>query len=309
MPKQLLAYIRPIFLVIAVSLLVFLLSRIGVEKFTKILKSLSFSWIGCAALCILANFGCAAYRFKVIVSSQLKYMAILEVVMASYLLNYASMVQGLGIGAKIGLMKSKGVEIKRSLAGIWVEILFDLFCTFPVALIYFLYYGVLPRFSASSKEIVLFFVLLLILLFFGVFVIPRYSVFLKNIRNEFVKIIKAGKIFLIITLTACIWGTAGFGFFCMVMANDSGFVVSPFLTIAAVCTGFITGLVSMVPGGIGIREVTWAYVVSQGGVSVEVVGLLAILYRLLSIALIIAIFLAWNVFHRTQHQNETNGVD
>ncbi len=226
--------------------------------------------------------------------------------MAGYLLNYASMVQGLGVGAKIGLMKSKGVKIKRSFAGIWVEILFDLLFTFPVALFCFLYYDFFPKFPDFGDNILLFFILLLILSFVGAIVAPRYSVFLKDLRAEFIKIIKAGKIPLIVASTACIWGTAGLGFFCMVMANDSGVAVSPFLAFSAICVGFITGLISMVPGGIGVREVTWAYVVSQGGISVEVVGLLAIVYRLLSITLIIVILLAWNFFHGEQNRNETN---
>ena len=36
------------------------------------------------------------------------------------------------------------------------------------------------------------------------------------------------------------------------------------------CIGFITGLLSMVPGGLGVRELTWGYVVGISGFSFRI---------------------------------------
>jgi uncharacterized membrane protein YbhN (UPF0104 family) len=137
----------------------------------------------------------------------------------------------------------------------------------------------------------------------------KYTLFVRNTGSELVSIMKSGKLWSIILSTAGIWVSAGIGFYCMVLAFSSDSEVSPLLALAAICIGFIKMLISMVPGWLCVREVTWAFVVSQAGVPLEIAGLLAIIYRLLSIFLIIVVLGLWGRVAGANKGSDLNGLD
>lgn len=292
MNNKFLAYLRPVLLLLAVAFLALLLSRVSSDDLTSMAQTLSPLWVLFVLLCITANFAFAAKRFQVMVAPQLEYLKVLEITLAGFLLNYASMVQGIGIGAKIGLMKARGVQVSRSMAGISVEILLDLLLTGIVAVIYLHYRGLFAELLSSMPALLLLLVLLLLLplAVLGFTLLSRRFTFLRNLGSELTAVARSGRHTVIILTTVGVWVSAGLGYYCMIIAVDGNYQVSPLLAIAAICIGFITGLISLVPGGIGVREVTWAYVVSQAGVPIEVAGLLAIFYRALSILPILLLF-------------------
>ena len=94
-----------------------------------------------------------------------------------------------------------------------------------------------------------------------------------------------------------IWISTAAGFYCILNALQPGGPTDLGLSILALASGFLTGLVTLIPGGIGVRELTWSYVVSQGGYALELAGLAAILYRLFAIFLV-AVTLAVMSFAR-----------
>ena len=61
--------------------------------------------------------------------------------------------------------------------------------------------------------------------------------------------------------------------------------------IQALATGFIFGLITLVPGGLGVRDVTWALVLERGGVTATVAGTAVLMMRLISIATVVIILI------------------
>lgn len=294
--KTVLTFLRPVLLLLAILFLGRLLSQIGFELFVATIKTLSIFWVLLTLVCIVSNFACAARRYQALVAPEVAYLKVLEAVMASFLLNYASLVQGVGIGAKIGLMKARGIPASRSLAGILTEISFDLVFTLIVAAIYFYSSGFSSEFSTFIPNASWLISVVCIIAAVALFLAFKFSGFLNDLRVEFIAIIRSGRLAGVIVSTFGIWLSAGLGFYCMLMALEGNNAIDQFLTLAAICIGYITGLVSMVPGGIGVREITWSYIVSQGGVALELAGLMAVFYRLVSILTIIFILLFWNYF-------------
>ena len=281
--------LRYLLLAVAVTLLFVLLMRSDTAMLWQTLADMSLIWLVLSPLCIFINFACAARRYQALVAPDMPYKQVMEAVMASFLLNYASLVQGLGIGAKIGLMKARKVPVSRSMAGVASEVVIDFLFTAGVGLCFLLFYGaaILPEFDASRWSYLLVAVLILPLL--AVALLSVRSRYLQGVNQEFRQILHSGRWHWVMLSTLGIWCSAGAGYYCLIAAVGGGEQVSVFMAFSAVCIGFIVGLVAMVPGGIGVRELTWAYLVGFGTFSIEVASVLAVLYRLLSIGLIAAI--------------------
>ena len=218
--------------------------------------------------------------------SQLSFGYFLQVILASFLLNYASMVQGLGLGAKMGMLKTRHVPISHSSAGIWLEICLDiLICSCIIAIFVFIEIGpglkslavfALPLFFAAFASLAL----LVVRRFPGRFELA------DQFLAAFKEVSSASRLGMAVLYTIGIWISTGIGLFCILNAFQPGVSTDLGLSILAMTSGFITGLVSLVPGGIGVRELTWSYVVSQGGYPLELAGLAAIFYRVSGIFLV-----------------------
>lgn len=287
-------FLRPALLVVVVAVLAGMVVKFGVGNFIRLAAGLSPAWVLLTLATIIANFLFAARRYQMLVANDLPFLKVLETIMVSFLLNYASMVQGLGIGAKIGMMKVDGVRASRSIAGIFSEIVFDLLFAVGVGIVFWL---VATDPLRVLRDMPPFFTAMMAILL-GVAAVAglvtlRFSHFLQDIVVQLGDIVRSGRLFGVLLATAGIWIAAGLGFYCMLNALDTGSTASVFLCIFAITTGFVTGLVSMIPGGIGVREVTWAYIVSLAGVPLAEAGMIAVLYRILSIAVIVVILLAW----------------
>lgn len=287
-------YLRPVLLVTVVVVLAGMVVKFGVGNFLRLAVGLSPAWVLLTLATIIANFLFAARRYQMLVAGDLPFLRVLDTIMVSFLLNYASMVQGLGIGAKVGMMKVDGIRASRSIAGIFSEIVFDLLFAVGVGIVFWFVANdplrvlrdMPPVFTAMMA------ILLGVAIVIGL-VTLRFSSFLQDVVTQLGDIVRSGRLVGVMLTTAGIWIAAGLGFYCMLNALENGSTASLFLCIFAITTGFVTGLVSMIPGGIGVREVTWAYIVSLAGVPLAEAGMVAVLYRILSIAVIVLVLLAW----------------
>ena len=294
--KKLFIVLRYAMLFLALFLLGTLLLRADADYLWQVLRRASVPWVCLSLLCIAINFACAAKRYQILAAPEISYMKIMEVIMAGFLLNYASMVQGIGIGAKVGLMKARQIPVSRSMAGIASEIGVDLLFTGSVGLAYILIADTtsLPAFNPASSLAALIGIAILVILATAA-ANARWSI-VNRVHEELAIIVSSGRLHWVLLSTAGIWCSAGAGYYFLLVAANSAEQVTGLLAFAAICIGFITGLLSMVPGGLGVRELTWSYVVSTGGFSIELAGLLAVIYRLLSIVLIICTLGAGRLF-------------
>lgn len=303
--NRLLHYLRPVLLLVAILLLLYLIQKIGPAKLLALTLNFSPAWICAVILCCAVNISLAAIRYRTLVAPELEYSNVLEIVMAGYLLNYASMIQGLGLGAKIGLMKGQNIAVNRSLAGSIGEILLDIIFTGTVSAIFFTCIGFGASGNPMFGQALIILPVVVIGVAFGLHFFSKISRFGAKLEESLQLAFTAKNLPVSILSTIGIWTIAGAGYYCMILASGTPSAnIQPFLSLAAICVGFITGLISFVPGGIGVREITWAYVASMAGTPLEVSGAAALLLRVISI-LTIALWLGlWTLFKRHKKRYE-----
>jgi len=279
-------------------LLIYLINRVGLKELSDIIFSLSPAWVVAALFFGLVNLMIAAVRYKCLAAQDLKYWNVFEVILASYLLNYASMVQGVGIGVKVGLLKGHQIPASRSLAGAGGEVVFDLLFTGLVAAIFAGYVGwgksglgnLHPAVMAAAA----------IILGTGTLFFARTTEFgagmLEGIKNAFTP----SHLLSNLVSTAGIWVAAAASYYCMIRAVDAN--VPPLLPLAALSVGFVVGLISLVPGGLGVRDLTWAYVCSTAaGIPMKFTGTAAVANRLLIILLAAIVLGIWTLSGKRDH--------
>ena len=270
----------------AVALLVFLVAQVGFARILEHLSTLHLGWLSLAIGCMAVNISLAALRYQRLINTNLSFLYFLEVILASFLLNYAAMVQGLGLGAKVGMLKTRQVPITRSSASIWLEICLDvLVCSILVAVFLAI------KFEPGSEKLLIVAVPLGIVVAASVAVallgrVPGRVAVVDQFVGALAEVSSPRRLPVALIYTAGIWFSTSAGLYCMLNALQPGGPTDLGLSILAMTSGFLTGLVSLIPGGIGVRELTWSYVVSQGGYALELAGLAAILYRLFAIFLV-----------------------
>lgn len=275
---------RLVLLGVAIFLIIFLADRVGFRNLLGILSGMSPHWVIAALFFGLLNFMIATVRYRSLIAHDLKYAKVFEVVLASYLLNYASMIQGIGIGAKVGLLKGHRVPASRSLAGAGGEVIFDLLFTGLVTGGFAIYVGWgrsgLGSFRLEVAGIIMG---MLMIIGFGVIYYAKKTDFFASTLEGMKKAFSPTHLWINLFSTVGIWFAAAASYYCMMRSLDV--LVPPLLPLAAMCVGFVSGLISLVPGGLGVRDLTWAYVCSMSGVSFTLTGTAAIVNRVLIILL------------------------
>ena len=270
----------------AVSLLIFLVSKVGFGPMVGYLSTMHPGWLLLAFACMAANICLAALRYQRLMNTGLSFTYFLEVILASFLLNYAAMVQGLGLGAKIGMLKTRQVPVTQSSASIWLEICLDvLVCSMLVAIFLAI------EFEPGSEKLLVVVIPLGIVLAASVAVallgrVPGRFAVVDSFVQAIAEVSSLTRLSSALVYSVGIWISTAAGFYCVLNALQPDGPTDLGLSILAMTSGFLTGLVSLIPGGIGVRELTWSYVVSQGGYALELAGLGAILYRLFAIFLV-----------------------
>ncbi len=271
---------------VAVSLLLYLIAQVGFRQIVQHLSNLHPGWLLLTFLLMAANICFATLRFRCLITSELPFIDFLEVFLASFLLNYAAMVQGLGLGAKIGMLKTRRVPVSQSSAGIWLEISLDiLVCSSMVVLFLFFEIGTTSQ-SLAIFAIPLTIVAAVSIAFRVVRRFPGRFALADQFLTAFRDVSSLPRLSSALFYSTAIWISTGVGLYCMLNAVQPAAPTDLGLSILAMTSGFLTGLVSLIPGGIGVRELTWSYVVSQAGYPLALAGLAAILYRLLAIFLV-----------------------
>lgn len=274
---------RPFFMVLGAGILLFLIRKIGWSSFSSIVAHLSPGYILLALLAWLMNLLVAAQRFRALAAPHLKYFKVFEVVLVSYLLNYGSMVQGVGIGARVGLLKGEQVAVARSLAGTGAEVIFDLIFTVSVTLVFAIAVGFGKAHLGDIHPWPFIVGALLGLgILFAIFYFGRRGGFWGRFAEGLKEAMALRRFFPNLVYTAAIWTFAAVSFYFILRAAGAHF--DPLWTLAALAVGFVVGLISLVPGGLGVRDVSWVYVLSLGGVSIQMSGTAALFMRFMYIA-------------------------
>jgi|TARA_R110002073_G_scaffold129760_8_gene276163 uncharacterized membrane protein YbhN (UPF0104 family) len=279
-------FLRYALLSLSVSLLLYLIVQAGVDEILLRLSEVHIGWLLLTFACMWGNLCSAALRYQCLLATRVSFLRVLEVIMASFLLNYGSMVQGLGLGAKVGILKARQIPVSQSSAGIWLEVCLDvLICSSIVTVFLF----VAVERDSNSGNIFIIPLLFVLAASVTIAIIYRLSGRFELIGNFLIalrEVASLDRLSRALIFTVGNWLTAAAGLYCMLNTLQTNAGAELGLSLLAMTSGFLTGLISMVPGGIGVRELTWSYVVSQGAYPFELAGLAAILYRILTIFLV-----------------------
>jgi len=280
--SSILFYVRYGVLLLACIFLFQLVSSVGFSSFQETLRGLSWCWIAAALLFVLGNFLIVTLRYRILVATNSTFLEITYVTATSFLLNYASMVQGLGMGAKVGLLKAREVPAAHSIAGITLEVFLDVTCALVLVFVLYRAYilDLLDSISWFPAVIVFFGVPLLL-----VFIVKKYYLarWLSTYSKQLAVVFEFNRGLKVVFSTICIWLVAGSSLFCVLRSFDAAGAPTLSLALVAIAISFLVGSVSMVPGGIGVRELTMSYFLVENGVPVEVATSAAVIYRLAAI--------------------------
>ena len=281
--QRALQLLRYVLVAASLTVLFYLISQVGLKQVFLHLSKMHLGWLSATFTCMVLVLCFATLRYRCLIATKLPFTALLEVILASFVLNYAAMVQGLGLGAKVAMLKTRQVPVSYSSAGIWLEICLDILVCSAIVVVL-----LLTMFESSTNSFVLvaiplIFIAAVSLVFFILHRNPGRFAIVDQFIAAFREVSSVSRLSSALMYTIGIWMSGAGGFYCLLNALQSGVAADLGLSVLAITSGFLTGLVSMVPGGIGVRELTWSYVVSQGGYPLELAGLAAILNRLFSI--------------------------
>jgi uncharacterized membrane protein YbhN (UPF0104 family)/ubiquinone/menaquinone biosynthesis C-methylase UbiE len=273
-------------------IIVVLLKTIGLSTFINNIKSMNPPLILLSLIPWFLALFFGAFRLKKILNENISMKDALQIYFSGFLLNYASFVQGFGAGAKVIMLKVKKVPIAKSTASVSSELLYDIFFSIIVAVIFSIYH--LSFVIEQIKEITSSYLLFTLAIVAAVLIL--LIILLKNNSHvrEYLKHIKTNfnlkNISLFLPITFLSWfmtSTTIFLFFKALNVNINIGIIMGGLTIS-----FLLGLVSFIPGGLGVRDIIVSYIYSLAGVSLETaisVALFSRVYGIISVALFLFI--------------------
>ncbi|WP_460236493.1 lysylphosphatidylglycerol synthase transmembrane domain-containing protein [Aurantivibrio plasticivorans] len=277
---------RKALVLIAILLLFYLSVNFGLERLLSLFREIDIYWFLLVCVCVSVNFILVVLRYRYLVSIDLPLRGVAEVVASSFLLNYASMVPGVGAVAKVGMLKEWNIPVVRSSVAVGFELILDVFfCTFVLAIsLHFL------PFDFKVNYLLIFPVLLaaVILLFILRKIVISKIRFLNGFLLEVRSVVDRGGAIRLSLYTLGIWLSVGLGLHCLLLAFSSAQEI--FISVISVLIGFVAGLGSLVPGGLAARELSISVFIGAHGGDVEKVAVVALLYRLLFIFLMVIFY-------------------
>ncbi|PIN86265.1 hypothetical protein COV19_05645 [Candidatus Woesearchaeota archaeon CG10_big_fil_rev_8_21_14_0_10_44_13] len=272
-----------------------LIKKVGVRELWDIIRGMNPFYVMLAVVPWVLTLFSGAYRLKHIVDSDLSFFEVFRIYIYGYLLNYASPIQGFGAGAKIAMLKMKKIKISRSSASVSSEIAYDIILTLVIASVFFLYHinfvvtqldGMLNTKLFIAAGVIVVFVLVMMWFF-------RKNDFVREFFSHLRETFRLRRVRYIAPATFFSWILPAITIYLFFVA--AGIKVSFWVVLGSICIGFILGLASFIPGGLGIRDAITAYIYSISGAPLETTISIAIFNRFFTIGTVLLMVLGIKV--------------
>ncbi|MFC1729997.1 YbhN family protein [candidate division KSB1 bacterium] len=280
-------------MLVGLLILVLLIKKVGLAQLMSIVNEMNPIYVLIAAVPWIFTMFAGAYRLKKLVSADINFFEIFKIYCYGFLLNYASPIQGFGAGAKIAMLKMKKVKVSKSSASVGSEIGYDILFSLAVVMIFFVYH--VDFLINQLKEVLnlnLIYIGLIILLMLIVAAgILRKHKFVVEFFEHLIGSFKLNKMKKLLPVTLLMWVLPATVIYLLFIA--AGSPISYWIALGSICIGFIFGLASFIPGGLGVRDAITAYVYSLSGVPLDMTISIAIFNRFftIGIVLLVVIFL------------------
>jgi uncharacterized membrane protein YbhN (UPF0104 family) len=284
--RTIFAKIRYLLLFAGGFLIFFMIKRIGWGKFIEMVSSLYFPYVAVACMIWVLHLLLAAVRFRRFLYSDLHFIEIFEIFLFGYLYNYAGGVQGIGVAARLGMLKLKDVDISKSSASIGSEIVCDAAISAAILLGGIIFFGadlinqiqhiMTPRFLILPA-------IALVAVIFALIALSRKNL-IQSFHESIVRSLLSKRILpgLSITLALFLLVSAVYFFIFRASGMNPGY----FHIFFAFGSGYACGLLSLVPGGLGIRDIVFGYILSLSGIQFETGVSISIIVRVISIGIV-----------------------
>ena len=287
-------------IIIGVIIFAFFIKKIGVSDFLEIIKNINFLWILIALFLWIIHLLLVVYRFKSFmgIKKELSYYHVFKTYLQGFLLNYASAIQGIGIGAKIVLFKAHDIPVSKTSSSLTLEIIYDLAFSALFSLVFILFFrkSFLSYFDSSIKSIVIILIVLAAIIFIYV-LLKKKLTFLKEYFSHIKEHLIHKRNFTKATwLTIASWIIVLLVNFFVVMAL--GEIINPFIILGGLTIGMIIGMISFIPGGLGVREGVYGYVYSLSGVALNITLASAIVSRIISVGSVLLLLIIFEIVEK-----------
>lgn len=281
---------------VGLLILVLLIRKVGLNESIRIIKGMNPAYLIVALIPWVLTLVFGAYRLKRLVKADIGFYEMFRIYCYGYLLNYASPIQGFGAGAKIAMLRMKKVKISKSSASVGSEIAYDLIFTAVIVLIFFAYhfqfvYEQLKK--VLNAELAVFGAAVIIAVLTAVFLL-RKRVFFREFFEHMFDSFRIKDMLHLMPVTALLWILPSIVIYMFFIA--AGSPISFWIVLGSISIGFIFGLATFVPGGLGVRDAITAYIYSVSGASINTTISIAIFNRVYTMATVLLIVVLIKVF-------------
>lgn len=305
-------HIKPIILsilrIIGIGIFILLIMKVKPSNILPILGEIPFAYLAGIILLVMNFYFLVAYRLKRMSLTNLDYIKVLDIWVKSGLLSFITGFRGAALGAKVGFLKLKGNKVSNSLAMVSLELLYDMAFSFAVAIAFLIMNDALLKerlpYIGNSKIIAVILVACLLVLVISLYY--RKNSFLREYINILSTSFKKENFLVNIILTLGIW--IGNALIMFLYFRALGHQIGLWTSMAAVCIGSIVGLLSFIPSGIGVYEITSSSILSLSGIPLDSALSVTILMRFISIIIALSILVFINVFFSKNLKGAINVV-
>lgn len=287
-----------VLMLVGILILLLLIRKVGLDELLAVWNSMNKFYVLLAVVPWVLTIIFGAWRLKKIVNSDIGFFEIFKIYSYGYLLNYASPIQGFGAGAKIAMLRMKKVKVSRSSASIGSEIAYDILVTLLISAIFFIYH---IRFLAEQLNGLMNFKLMAIgaVIVIGLAVaayILRKKEFVRDFFSHLIGSFSLKNMASIFPLTLIIWVLPAIVVYLLFAA--AGAKIGLWVILSSLSIGFLLGLATFVPGGLGVRDAITAYIYSISDVPLDMTISIAIFNRFFTIGVVVLICIAINIINR-----------
>jgi len=282
--------LRVILMIIGVLIIILLLKLIGISSAINTIKNMNPLLI----LVSLIPWGLAiffsSYRLKKIITN-ISFYNSLKIYLSGFLLNYASFIQGVGAGAKVFMLKKRKISITQSTAGISSELIYDVLLSIAATIIFSIYHFnfIIDQLTKLPSYLIWIFICALVIFLITLLKI-RTNTHIKNYFYHLKDNFKLKRIIILFPITLLSWAMTSLTILIFFKALNININIG--LIFFGLTTSFLLGLISFIPGGLGVRDLSVSYIYSLAGVPLDTavsVALFSRVYGILSVAIALII--------------------
>jgi uncharacterized membrane protein YbhN (UPF0104 family) len=207
----------------------------------------------------------------------------------------------LGIGAQVGILKMKQISISRSFAGIGSEIFYDITFAILISSVGLLIYGRMIIKDFLKMINLNFFILPIILgiVILAIIYFLRKNKFIENFVKNILRSFSSKNLIKNSLITLGLYtASVAMAYF---LYKSVGLSINPLLLLFAARLGYLLGLLSFIPGGLGVRDSVFGYICSLSGIPLHIALSISVIARFICLIVVIAMLLIVNIFKREQN--------